>query len=112
MTKFQHCYEGAATRSSSLTWKSLLTQSLFKTSNTTLETTATHVALWLERGECISISAAHVLQIECSEGEAWVTIEGDLRDYLLSSHQDLPIPSGVRAVVQARTGSRMTIKPE
>ncbi|MCW3059038.1 MAG: hypothetical protein JWQ02_859 [Capsulimonas sp.] len=109
MTKFQHCYEGAATKSPGLTWKSLLGQLLFKSGDTTLETTATHVALWLERGECIGLTTRQLLYLECREGEAWVTIEGDARDYLLTPGQGISVPRGAHVVTQARMGSRVMI---
>ena len=113
MTKYKVCYEGAPARSSKspgFTLKDLLPHSLFKAQDTSLETTAKQVSLWLERGDCVTLTAASSLRLECREGEAWVTIEGDAQDYLLTPNSEISVPKGARAVAQARLGSRIAIK--
>ena len=113
MTKYKLCCEGAPARSiksPGFALKGLLQQTPFKTQDTSLETTSEHVTLWLDRGECVGLTAAHPLRLETAEGEAWVTIAGDMQDYLLTANQEMSIPSGARVVAQARTASRLTIK--
>ncbi|BDI28141.1 hypothetical protein CCAX7_001920 [Capsulimonas corticalis] len=87
-------------------------QSLFSAQDTSLETTAAHVTLWLERGECVSLKAGRPFQLECSEGEAWVTVEGDARDYRLTPRAGVSIPGGARVVAQALADSRIAIQSQ
>jgi hypothetical protein len=58
------------------------------------------VSLHLRKGQLASLGAdARVLR--CRAGVVWVTREGDARDYVLRTGEELRLEKGGRVVVQA-----------
>lgn len=52
------------------------------------------------------------IQVECQEGEVWITQEGDHRDIILQAQQQYRIEKRGLAIVQAITDARILINYE
>jgi hypothetical protein len=54
---------------------------------------ATHPAGTLGKGRLAVLKGLGGSTLRCTSGTLWVTIEGDLKDYVLTQNQSLPIPN-------------------
>jgi Protein of unknown function (DUF2917) len=64
----------------------------------------------MEKGDIFVIPDASNVQIKCETGALWVTLDGDLRDYILNVHEHFCVAKHQRAVVYALSSARMQTK--
>ncbi|MBC7603326.1 MAG: DUF2917 domain-containing protein [Ramlibacter sp.] len=80
---------------------------------TTTATTATATSnceLNLPHRTIHSIDDASGLQLVCREGSVWITLDGDLKDYVLEAGETFTTQEHRRAVVYALETSRLRIE--
>jgi hypothetical protein len=58
-----------------------------------------------------SLQDAEGLQLTCTEGSLWVTLDNDLRDIVLGAGDSFTLPDRRRAIVYALDASRLTQRP-
>lgn len=63
----------------------------------------------LLRRELFTLDPERELQLSCLDGVLWITIEGDIRDHVLTPGDGLPLPAGGRVVIQAIRDSRFGV---
>lgn len=56
-----------------------------------------HTRLPLQRGQATHLPKAHAAHVCSAEGTLWVTLDGDVKDFVLEPGQGLAVP-GDRAV--------------
>ena len=61
----------------------------------------------MEKGGIFVIPDASNLQIKCETGALWVTLDGDLHDYILNPNERFCVAEHQKAVVYALSSSRM-----
>ena len=64
----------------------------------------------MEKGGIFVIPDAADLQIKCETGALWVTLDGDLHDYILNPNERFCVARHQRAVVYALSSSKMQTK--
>ena len=70
---------------------------------------ARHFGLTLDHRALFNIPDAAGLQIDCEEGTVWVTVDGDLRDYVLEPGDHFHNAEHRRAVIYAMRPSSLSI---
>lgn len=64
----------------------------------------------LAGGELISVRDARAIELIVTRGRAWVTLEGDSRDFFPRGGQSMAIPAGRRAVVEALGDAEVALR--
>ena len=70
---------------------------------------AHHFGLTLDNRALFNIPDAAGLQIDCEQGTVWVTLDGDLRDYVLEPGDHFHNTEHRRAVIYAMQPSSLRI---
>ncbi len=68
-----------------------------------------HFGLSLENRALFSVPDAADLDIVCEDGTVWITVDGDLRDYVLERGDRFQNSAHRRAVIYAMRPSRLHI---
>jgi hypothetical protein len=64
----------------------------------------------MEKGGVFVIPDASSVQIKCETGALWVTLDGDLHDYILNPNERFCVARHQKAVIYALSSSRMQTK--
>lgn len=62
--------------------------------------------LILQNGALMQLNLRKGYRIHCDEGEAWITVTGISRDFVLAGHETLDIPPG-RALIEGHGSLRI-----
>jgi len=63
-----------------------------------------HARLTLRHNELARLAGARNTRVDCIEGTAWITIDGDRRDVVLSRGQSFVVDSSAPVLVHAIQG--------
>ncbi|HWQ39995.1 MAG TPA: DUF2917 domain-containing protein [Burkholderiales bacterium] len=66
-------------------------------------------ALYLNTGSVLKVCNGNRLRVEVTEGQAWITQEGDLRDHVLQAGQSWRIDRDGLTLIQALMPSRLAL---
>lgn len=66
-------------------------------------------ALHLDTGSLLKVCNGNGLRVEVTEGQAWITQEGDLRDRVLQAGQSWRIDRDGLTLIQAMMPSRLAL---
>lgn len=69
-----------------------------------MQLTAERLSLNLAHNQAVKLTRARATRVSVSEGLAWVTIDGQLRDIVLESGQSFVVDSNDKVVVFALQG--------
>ncbi len=64
----------------------------------------------MEKGDIFVIPDAANLQIQCETGALWLTLDGDLHDYILNPNERFCVARHQKAVVYALSSAQMQTK--
>jgi hypothetical protein len=75
----------------------------------TMTASTHHFGLALDDRAMFSVPDAAGLQIDCEDGTVWITVDGDLRDYVLEPGDHFHNTEHRRAVIYAMRPARLSI---
>jgi hypothetical protein len=77
----------------------------YETLSRTVENNAGKSCIALAAGEVHRFEGRKGQQVRVQQGKVWLTVEGELRDFILEAGQEMTIPQRGGVVVQAMDGA-------